>query len=176
MNGTANVLLVNRRSTNRLIKLAVISLVIKLKKQVEPSHRAQAFSQLVGCCLKAPLHCYPLSLLADLNNVWHFSWFNEAHMVAEMTLRHPKNAFVFIEAAVAEREGSIPFHVLFTPRLLKKLKLGDFVFQSDDGADEQMEKWELMADELDPEFLQARRAEYAAHLVRPMPMYARTFE
>ncbi|EEY67520.1 Crinkler (CRN) family protein, partial [Phytophthora infestans T30-4] len=71
MKGTADVLLINRTSKNPLIKLAGVSLVIELKKKVEPGHVPQAIGQLVSCSMKAPLNCYPLSLLTDLNDHWH---------------------------------------------------------------------------------------------------------
>ncbi|OQR88992.1 Crinkler (CRN) family protein [Thraustotheca clavata] len=85
MNGTADVLLVNRRARNPLNKLAGIRVVIELKKKVESSHFPQALGQLASCSLKAPLHCYPVSLLTDH---WHFSWFNENHVVAQVTLKY----------------------------------------------------------------------------------------
>ena len=38
-----------------------------------------------------------------------------------------------------------------------------------------MERYELMADVVEPEFLMARRMEYAQHLVQSMPMYAHMY-
>ncbi|GMF19806.1 unnamed protein product [Phytophthora lilii] len=170
MDGTADVLLVNRRAKNPLNKLAGIRVVIELKKKVDSSHFAQALGQLASCSLKAPLHCYPVSLLTDLNDHWHFSWFTEERIVAQVTLNYPKNAIDFIVATVSEREGSIPFRVPFIAPPLKKLKVDDFLPMPSDGADEMMERYELMADELEPEFLTERRMEYAQHLVQSMPM------
>ncbi|DAZ99502.1 TPA: hypothetical protein N0F65_001687, partial [Lagenidium giganteum] len=126
MNGTADVLLVNRSSKNPLNKLAGIRLVIEVKKKVESSHFPQALGQLASCSLKAPLHCYPMSLLTDLNDHWHFSWLNEEHVVTQVTLNYPKNAIDFIVAAVLEREDSVPFRVPFIAPPLKKLKVDDF--------------------------------------------------
>ncbi|KAE9242870.1 hypothetical protein PF002_g8532 [Phytophthora fragariae] len=172
INGTADVLLVNRRAKNPLNKLAGIRLVIKLKKKVESAHFPQALGQLASCSLKAPLHCYPVSLLTDLNDHWHFSWFNEERVVAQATLNYPKNAIDFIVAAVSERESLVPFRVPFIAPPLNKLKVDDFLPMPRDGADEMMERYELMADVLEPEFLAERRMEYAQHLVQSMPMYA----
>ncbi|EEY69586.1 Crinkler (CRN) family protein, partial [Phytophthora infestans T30-4] len=93
MKGTADVLLINRTAKNPLIKLAGVSLVIELKKKVEPGHVPQAIGQLVSCSMKAPLNCYPLSLLTDLNDHWHFSWFSDKHVLTQVTLKYPKNAF-----------------------------------------------------------------------------------
>ncbi|KAE8964838.1 hypothetical protein PF011_g28522 [Phytophthora fragariae] len=172
INGTADVLLVNRRAKNPLNKLAGIRLVIKLKKKVESAHFPQALGQLASCSLKAPLHCYPVSLLTDLNDHWHFSWFNEERVVAQATLNYPRNAIDFIVAAVSERESLVPFRVPFIAPPLNKLKVDDFLPMPRDGADEMMERYELMADVLEPEFLAERRMEYAQHLVQSMPMYA----
>jgi hypothetical protein len=121
------------------------------------------------------MSCYPLSLLTDLNGEWHFSWFNEARVLAQVPLCYPKNAIGFIVAAVSESEGSVPFRVAFMDRPLKRLKMDDFLPMPSDGADEMMERYELMADELDPEFLTERRIEYAQHLVKSMPMYAHMY-
>jgi hypothetical protein len=173
VNGTADVLLVNRKAKNPLNKLTGIRLVIELKKKVESSHLPQALGQLASCSLKAPLHCYPVSLLTDLNGHWHFSWFNEERVVAQVTLSYPKNAIDFIMAAVSEREGT--FRVPFIAPPLKKLKVDDFLPMPSDGADEMMERYELLADELEPEFLMERRMEYAQHLVQSMPMYAHMY-
>lgn len=74
-------------------------------------------------------------------------------------------------AAVSEREGSVPFQVPSIPPPLKPLKIDGFLPMPSDGTDELMERNELMADELKPEFLAGRRIEYAHHLVQSMPMY-----
>ncbi|KAK1935751.1 hypothetical protein P3T76_010446 [Phytophthora citrophthora] len=176
MKGTAHVLLINRTSKNPLIKLAGVSLVIELKKKVEPGHVPQAIGQLVSCSMKAPLNCYPLSLLTDLNDHWHFSWFSDKHVLTQVTLQYPKNAFIFIEAAVLRRAESAPLPPSFIPGPFKTIKVDDFLPQPDDDrAEEMMERYELMADVVEPEFLMARRMEYAQHVVQSMPMYAHMY-
>ncbi|EEY65447.1 Crinkler (CRN) family protein [Phytophthora infestans T30-4] len=173
MKGTADVLLINRTSKNPLIKLAGVSLVIELKKKVEPGHVPQAIGQLVSCSMKAPLNCYPLSLLTDLNDHWHFSWFSDKHVLTQLTLRYPKNAFRFIEAAVLRRTESAPPPPSFMPGSFKTIKVDDFLPQPGDArAEEMMERYELMADVVEPEFLMARRMDYARQLVQSMPMYS----
>lgn len=173
MRGTADVLLINRSSKNPLIRLAGVSMVIELKEKVEPSHVPQATGQLVSCSMKAPLNCYPLSLLTDLNDRWHFSWFSDKNILTEITLQHPKNAFRFIEATVLSRTESAPPLPSFIPEPFKTLKVDDFLPQPDDGhAEEMMERYELIADVVEPEFLMARRMEYGQHLVQSMPMYS----
>ncbi|EEY65439.1 Crinkler (CRN) family protein [Phytophthora infestans T30-4] len=173
MKGTADVLLINRTSKNPLIKLAGVSLVIELKKKVEPGHVPQAIGQLVSCSMKAPLNCYPLSLLTDLNDHWHFSWFSDKHVLTQVTLKYPKNAFRFIEAAVLGRTDSAPPPPSFMPGSFKIIKVDDFLPQPVDArAEEMMERYELMADVVEPEFLMARRMDYARQLVQSMPMYS----
>nr|AAY43408.1 CRN-like CRN14 [Phytophthora infestans] len=173
MKGTADVLLINRTAKNPLIKLAGVSLVIELKKKVEPGHVPQAIGQLVSCSMKAPLNCYPLSLLTDLNDHWHFSWFSDKHVLTQVTLKRPKNAFRFIEAAVLGRTDSAPPPPSFMPGSFKTIKVDDFLPQPVDArAEEMMERYELMADVVEPEFLMARRMDYARQLVQSMPMYS----
>ncbi|EEY55111.1 Crinkler (CRN) family protein [Phytophthora infestans T30-4] len=173
MKGTADVLLINRTAKNPLIKLAGVSLVIELKKKVEPGHVPQAIGQLVSCSMKAPLNCYPLSLLTDLNDHWHFSWFSDKHVLTQVTLKYPKNAFRFIEAAVLGRTDSAPPPPSFMPGSFKIIKVDDFLPQPVDArAEEMMERYELMADVVEPEFLMARRMDYARQLVQSMPMYS----
>jgi hypothetical protein len=113
--------------------------------------------------------------LTDLNACWHFSWFNEESVVTHVTLESPKNAVDFIIAAAIERDGSVPFQVPFIPRPLKRLRVDDFLPMPSDGAYEMMERYELMADELEPDFLTERLIEYMQHLVQTMPAYAHMY-
>ncbi|ETV65786.1 hypothetical protein H257_17596 [Aphanomyces astaci] len=82
MTGAADMLLVKRRGLASN-PLAGVMLVIAIKKGVQPSHSGQALGQLerLSASPKAPLHCYPMSLLTDLNNHWEFTWFNDDHFV-----------------------------------------------------------------------------------------------
>ncbi|KAI9905465.1 hypothetical protein PsorP6_014246 [Peronosclerospora sorghi] len=174
MKGTADVLL--RLSNNPLIMLAGISLVIELKKKVALEHLPQAIGQLVSCSMKAPNDCYPASLLTDLNDHWHFSWFSGKHELTQLTLQYPKNAFQFIEAAALNRTKSPPRPPSFIPGPITILKVDEFLPQPvDANAEEMMERYELMADVVEPEFLAARRMEYGQHMVQSMPMYAHMF-
>ncbi|DBA02528.1 TPA: hypothetical protein N0F65_011000 [Lagenidium giganteum] len=108
-----------------------------------------------------------MSFLTDLNDHWHFSWLNEEHVVTQVTLNYPKNAIDFIVAAVLEREDSVPFRVPFIAPPLKKLKVDDFSPMQSDGANEMIERYELMADALEPAMV------YAQHLVQSMPVHDR---
>ncbi|GMF66126.1 unnamed protein product [Phytophthora lilii] len=98
--------------------------------------------------------------------------FGELNVLTHLRIVHPKNAFDFIAAAVAELANLKPFSVPFIGRELTKFKIGDFLPMPDDGADEMMERYELMADVVEPEFLMARRKEYARHLAQSRPMHA----
>ncbi|RLN91971.1 hypothetical protein BBJ28_00026218 [Nothophytophthora sp. Chile5] len=170
MSGTADVLLVDHRSTQHRVPLAGVRMVVELKKKVEERHKPQAFGELVAASLKAPGNCTPIGLLTDLNNQWYVSWFNAEKVLTHVSLTHPKNAFDFIAAFIAEPGSATSFSVPFINRPLSKFKIGDFLPQPDDGADEMMENYELMADVVEPEFLMARRVEYAQHLVQSMPI------
>ncbi|KAG9406237.1 hypothetical protein AC1031_002561 [Aphanomyces cochlioides] len=175
MKGTADVLLINRRSKNQLFPLAGTSVVIELKKKVDRSHIPQAVGQLVSCSIKADLDSYPLGLLTDLNDHWVFSWFSNKHVLTQPTLKYPKNAFDFLEAAVLAHTKSPPPPPSFVTCPLTKLKVDDFLSQQvDAAAEEMMERWELMADVVEPEFLM-RGIEYAQQLVQSMPMYAHMY-
>ncbi|KAH7467148.1 Crinkler effector protein 1 [Phytophthora ramorum] len=175
MRGTTDVLLVDRRSIQHREPLAGVRMVVELKKKVEQHHKPEAFGELVSASLKAPLNCTPIALLTDLNDQWHFSWFNEKKVLTHISIVHPENAFDFIAAAVAEPASSKPFSVPFIGRELTKFKIDDFLPMPDDGADEMMERYELMADVVEPEFLMERRMEYARQLVQSMPMYAHMY-
>lgn len=174
MNSTADVLLINRGDS--LVTLAGVSVVIELKKKVEKSHVPQAVGQLVSCSIKAPLNCRPLSLLTDLNDHWHFAWFSDKHVWTHFTLKYPKNAFKFLETFVLEGPRSTPFRLPFLPQPVKNLKVDDFLpMPVDTRAEEMMERYELMADVVEPGFLMARRMEYGQHLVQSMPVYAHMY-
>jgi hypothetical protein len=159
MNGTADVLLIKGRRMNPLITLAGVCMVIELKKKVEKAHVPQAVGQLVSCSIKAPLNCYPLSLLTDLNDHWHFSWFSDKYILTQVTLQYPKNEFKFIEAAALAGTESAPLLPSFIPGPFQSIKVDDFLPHPGDSL----------------EFLMARRIEYAQHLVQSMHMYAHMY-
>ncbi|CAK4616742.1 unnamed protein product [Aphanomyces euteiches] len=176
MKGTADVLLIHRKSKNQLFPLAGTSVVIELKKKVHRSHIPQAVGQLVSCSIKADLDSYPLGLLTDLNDHWVFSWFSDKRVLTQLALKYPKNAFDFLEAAVLANTKSPPPPPSFVVCPLTRLKVDDFLSQQVDAtAEEMMERWELMADVVEPEFLMARRTEYAQQLVQSMPTYAHMY-
>lgn len=176
MNGTADVLLIKGTRMNPLKKLAGVCAVIELKKKVEGRHVPQAVGQLVSSSIKAPLNCYPLSLLTDLNDIWCFTWFSDKHELTQLTLQYPKNAFKFLETFVLGGPRSTPFRLPFLPQPVKNLRVDDFLpMPVDTRAEEMMERYELMADVVEPEFLMARRMEYGQQLVQSMPMYAHMY-
>ncbi|OWY95983.1 Crinkler (CRN) [Phytophthora megakarya] len=127
MKGTTDVLLVDARSIQHREPLAGVRMVVELKKKVERCHKAKAFGVLVSASMKAPMDCTPIGLLTDLTDQWHFSWFNEKKVLTHLRIVHPKNAFDFIAAAVAEPASSKPFSVPFIGRELTKFKIDDFL-------------------------------------------------
>ncbi|CAK4527096.1 unnamed protein product [Aphanomyces euteiches] len=176
MKGTADVLLINRRSKNELLPMAGTSVVIELNKNVDRSHVPQAVGQLVSCSIKADLDSYPLGLLTDLNDHWLFSWFSDKHVLTQLMLKYPKNAFDFLEAVALAQTKSPPPPPSFITYPITRLKVDDFLSQQvDAAAEEMMERYESMADVLEPELLMASRMEYGQHLVQSMPMFAHMY-
>jgi hypothetical protein len=81
---------------------------------------------------------------------------------------------------IEEVDGYKVFDVPFVDSVnaqksLKRQKLLELVPVSDNGATELLERYELMADELSPEFLRDRRIEYALDRVKEMPIYSGLF-
>ncbi|KAF0713536.1 hypothetical protein As57867_004292, partial [Aphanomyces stellatus] len=81
--GTADVLLAKSNVTN-LIPMAGLCIVIELKKKVEKNHINQAIGQLMCASIKAPLGCFPMSLLTDLNGTWHFCYFSDKSVLTQV--------------------------------------------------------------------------------------------
>ncbi|KAF0706725.1 Aste57867_6708 [Aphanomyces stellatus] len=173
--GTADVLLAKSNVTN-LIPMAGLCIVIELKKKVEKNHINQAIGQLMCASIKAPLGCFPMSLLTDLNGTWHFCYFSDKSVLTQVIFKYPKNAIDFIKAAIVDQPERAIFPLSYFPEPFKNMRVDDFLLRPVDGhAAELMENYELMADELEPEFLMARRMEYAQHLVQSIPMYAHMY-
>ncbi|KAF0693691.1 Aste57867_15367 [Aphanomyces stellatus] len=173
LNGTADVLLVKSKGKN-LITIAGLSIVIELKKKVEKKHINQAIGQLICASIKAPLGCYPMSLLTDLNGVWHFCYFSDKSVLTQVTFEYSKNAIDFIKPVIVDQPERAIFPLPYFPVPFKKMRVDDFLLRPVDGhAAELMENYELMADELEPEFLMARRMEYAQHLATSTTGYHR---
>lgn len=86
-----------------------------------------------------------------------------------MTTR--KHAFAFIKSilnGVKWKEGyEIP-----GPISMKRVKLCDMLPFDDGGALERLERYEMMADNLEPGFIWQKRREYAHEMVQSMPMYS----
>jgi hypothetical protein len=117
-----------------------------------------------------------------LNNNWYFLWFSADKEIVRYTLSCPANAFKFIKEILSEKieeevDGykvfDVPFlHSANTCQSLKRQKLMELIPVSDDGATEMLERYQLMADELSPEFLRDRTIEYALDRVKEMPIYS----
>ncbi|KAK1938753.1 hypothetical protein P3T76_008828 [Phytophthora citrophthora] len=163
--GTTDAILVDNGSIQYFDPLAGVRMVIRLKKKVHEHHKPQAFVELVSASLKSEVECTPIGLLTYLTEDWRF---NEKKVLTQNHISHPKNAFDFITAAVAEPGGSKRLSVSFIDEELTKLRIDDFLPKPPSFASEMMERYELMADVLEPEFLKERRVEYAQHLVKLM--------
>jgi hypothetical protein len=95
-------------------------------------------------------------VLTDLNDHWLISCFSKKSIMTQVRIRNPKNAVLLIEKLV-KRGNSTEIDLDLK---VKVLKIDDFLSLSDDGTDELMERYELMADHLEPESLMQKRLEY----------------
>ncbi|OQR85387.1 Crinkler (CRN) family protein [Thraustotheca clavata] len=175
--GTTDVIFAKRREKWPPSKLFGACLVIQLKKEIKEKSFHQAMAQLICASIKAPSGSYPVSLLTDLNNKWYFFWFKEVEDIkylVSMRLNYPKNAFDFIKE-IAQAERDKPLKIPFTDQSFKKLKVDDFMQMPADASDELMERYELMSDVLEPEFLMERRREYFLHQVAKSPMFSHMY-
>jgi hypothetical protein len=129
--------------------------------------------------LKPEHACSPVGLLTNLNDYWLFMWFTEDKKVARMCLTSPANAFKVMKEVLEERnlptdDEAFPmqFPFLQLPNPLKRRRLLLNASGCNDAAYDMLERYELMSDELSPEFLQQQRIDYALNLVRQMPVYS----
>ncbi|KAH9164645.1 hypothetical protein AeNC1_018650, partial [Aphanomyces euteiches] len=99
----------------------------------------------------------------DLNDTWVFSYFSDKNVLTHIEFHYPKNAIDFIKATVEEQAEHATPHLPYMSAPFKKMRVDDFLPRPVDGhAAEMMENFELMADELEPEFLMSKRIEYDA--------------
>jgi hypothetical protein len=137
--------------------------------------------ELIVSDLKSEKRRAPVGLLTDLNNNWYFLWFSANKEIVRYTLSCPANAFKFIKEILTEKIEEVNgykvfdvpfFHSANAYPSLKRQKLMELIPVSDDGATELLERYQLMADELSPEFLRDRTIEYALDRVKEMPIYS----
>ncbi|KAH9090120.1 hypothetical protein Ae201684P_014872 [Aphanomyces euteiches] len=136
--------------------------------------------ELAVADLKSESHCAPVGLLTNLNDYWYFLWFTPERKIARTVLKCPANAFQTMKEVLKEtsgptRDGHFPMRVAFmeSPRPLKRQKLRPSPTGCDNAAAaEMLERYELMADQLDPKFLQQQRIAYAFELVKQMPIHS----
>uniref|UniRef100_K3WHE5 Uncharacterized protein n=1 Tax=Globisporangium ultimum (strain ATCC 200006 / CBS 805.95 / DAOM BR144) TaxID=431595 RepID=K3WHE5_GLOUD len=125
----------------------------------------------------------PVGLLTDLNGYWYFLWFTPDKKVNRMVLTCPANGFKMMHEILAEASGAssddcFPMQVSFLespPRPLRRQKLIGTVPVSNNGAEEILERYLLMSDELSPEFLLDRMMEYMHRLISQMPIYSHMY-
>ena len=176
LKGTTDQIIVNDLG-NRMDYFAGLYFVIEIKKKKPgKKEQSQLFLQLLASDLLSENQCTPIGLLTNLSNYWYFLWFTKNKKVARVLLTCPANGFKFIKQVLEDRseladDGAIPmqFSFLNSPILLKRQKL----FQHGSGAVlEELERYEVMSDELNSKFLKHRRIEYALDLVRQMPVHS----
>ncbi|KAL3656670.1 hypothetical protein V7S43_018449 [Phytophthora oleae] len=108
MTGTTDVMLVDSGSIQYREPLVGVRMVIRLKKKVKRHYKPQAFGEL----------------------------FNKNKVLTRVSIKHPKNAFDFIAAGVAEPGGSKQFSVPFIGEEFTKFKIDDFLPMPADAADD----------------------------------------
>ncbi|KAH9111772.1 hypothetical protein AeMF1_013787 [Aphanomyces euteiches] len=155
--------------------------VIEVRKD-RPSYeeRWQVLLELAVADLKSESRCAPVGLLTNLNDYWYFLWFTPERKIARTVLKCPANAFQTMKEVLKEtsgptRDGHFPMRVAFmeSPRPLKRQKLRPSPTGCDNAAAaEMLERYELMADQLDPKFFQQQRIAYAFELVKQMPIHS----
>ncbi|KAG9408899.1 hypothetical protein AC1031_020811 [Aphanomyces cochlioides] len=133
LKGTADVLLVVKSKATDRILLSGLCLVMNVKKKVERKHVNQAIGQLVCASIKAPLDCYPMSLLTDLNGVWLFTYFSDKNVLTHVEFHYPKNAIDFIKATIVDPPEGAKLPLPYLPVPFKKMRVDDFLPRPVDG-------------------------------------------
>ncbi|GLD97389.1 hypothetical protein PINS_up006073 [Pythium insidiosum] len=178
--GTADMMIIDETANRMDDVFAGLRFVIEVKKD-RPSYkeRWQLLLELVVADLKSEGRCAPVGLLTNLNDYWYFLWFTPDNKIARMVLTCPGNGFKTMKEVLKERsgptrDGHFPMRVAFldSPLPLKRQKLLRIATGRDDAAAEMLERYELMSDELSPEFLHQQRIDYAFDLTRRMPIHS----
>ncbi|KAE9342215.1 hypothetical protein PF008_g10260 [Phytophthora fragariae] len=178
--GTADLMIIDELANKIDDVFAGLRFVIEVRKD-RPSYneRWELLLELVVADSKSEERCAPVGLLTNLNDYWYFLWFTTDNNIARMVLTCPANGFKTMKYILKERSGlsrdeNFPMRValLGSTLLLKRQKLLRVVPDRDDADAEMLERYELMSDELSPEFLQGRRMDYAFHLISQMPIHS----
>ncbi|GMF25852.1 unnamed protein product [Phytophthora lilii] len=139
---------------------------VRDRSKAGPSYneRWQLLLELVVADLKSEGRCAPVGLLTNLNDYWYFLWFTPDNKIARMVLTCPANGFNTMKEVLKERsgptrDGHFLMRVAFlgSPLPLKRQKLLRSATGRDDAAAEMLERYELMSDELSPEFFFAAK-------------------
>ena len=181
--GTADMMIVDTVAKQYDDIFAGLRMVIEVKKDaIDARNRFQLLLELVSADLKSESKRVPMGLLTDLNMTWYFIWFSEEKKIARYALSSPANAFRLIKEILKEEvshpdDGYYQFSIPFLdPNFkVKRQKLKNLVPASDDGAGELLERYQLMADELSPEFLLERKIEYFHNLIGQMPIHSHMY-
>ncbi|EGZ30616.1 hypothetical protein PHYSODRAFT_472926, partial [Phytophthora sojae] len=181
LKGTASMMIIDDVADVMRNVFAGLHFVVELTKdRCEVEERAKILIELVAADLKSEVRCAPVGLLTNLNDYWYFLWLTPDREIARMMLTSPANGFKMIrEVLTHSSEGSdgvFPMQISFLPSpLLKRQKMLNAALAGEDPAAEMLERYELMSDELSPEFLQERKMEYASQMIRNMPVYSGMF-
>ncbi|KAE9285755.1 hypothetical protein PR003_g26496 [Phytophthora rubi] len=160
---------------------AGLQFVIEVKRgQCSAKERCKILLEMVAADLKSERRCAPVGLLTNLNDYWYFLWFTPDKEITRVMLKCPANGFKMMKELLSGTRTTTTGVFSTRIRFLglppqKRQKLIEAAPADDDAATEMMERYELMSDELSPEFLLARRMEYEFQMVRDMPIHSEMF-
>jgi Crinkler effector protein N-terminal domain len=180
LKGTTDVVIVDTYANQIDDVFVGLRFVIELKKdKPNKQDRWQILQQMIVADTMCERRCSPMGLLTNLNDYWLFLWFTQDKKVARMFLACPANAFKVMKQVLEDRNGPtddeafpMQFSFLHLPNPLKRRRLLQNASGCNEAAYEMLERYELMSDELSPEFLQQQRIDYALNLVRQMPVHS----
>ncbi|KAE8894203.1 hypothetical protein PF005_g20213 [Phytophthora fragariae] len=178
LTGTADMMIIDKAAKDMNEVFAGLQFVIEVKRgHCGAQERCKILLEMVAADLKSERRCAPVGLLTKLNDYWYFLWFTPDKEIARVMLKCPANGFKMMKELLSgttiTRTGVFSMRIQFL-RLppQKRQKLIEAAPADDDAATEMMERYELMSDELSPEFLLARRMEYEFQKVREMPIHS----
>ncbi|OQS02386.1 Crinkler (CRN) family protein [Thraustotheca clavata] len=180
LKGTTDLVIVNRYTYNIHEIFPGLRFVIELKKkrgsEISNQERLQLLLRLISAHLKSEENCAPVGLLTNLNDYWQFVWFAAEKKIVRLVLTNPAKGLQTMKEIMSGRtmdtEESIEMPITLVERAPKRQRLIKSNKQGNSAAAEMLERYELMADELEPEFLQKQRIEYAFNLVRQTPLFS----
>ncbi len=168
--GGADLAIVHNSYVNFRSIFAGIHFIVELKKKIEENHINQIKAELIAAdTVTTNIARSVVGLLTDLNNDWNFFWIGEDGVVCHIFFNSINNAMNFIREII-DGDWKEGFQSSFIPsQKFKRIKINDHMPIYFDT--EEIERYELMADTLDPDFLHQKRMEFAQKIVEHTSTY-----